>query len=700
MKLKTRLIFLNLGITTLIIGIIISILLVNTYSDVQEKNKNNIRLQTANIANEMEAILDDATHDAKGIADLLKNMKRGGATDRQMVNTILKEALEENENYLYTWVVFEPNAFDGQDASSRNKPGSDGTGRFLPAWGRSGNELILEPLPDVEEQVYYKEPKALKSSYITEPATYELNGEEVTTITFCEPIIIDDKFYGVAGVDISLKKLTDINKSVHLFDNGFGRLVNNKGIVLAHQDETRVNKMGSEIKNDQRVNYLERIEKGQQFEEIAWSESLGKDAYKFFTPIQFENSSLKWTYTIIVPVNELMAKTNRLFVILVIIAIIGTLLIGISLYYNSRYAVSAVVTLSNMIVKLSTYDLTTDDNKKIKKLGGHRDEIGQMTKATVTMQNNFINLIKHVQDVIGQVSASSQQLNATTQQAANSSEEVARTITELASGAMDQARETEIGSGKIGELGELIKDNQEQMKNVNDTTNDAIKLIDEGLLVIEDLTAKTKDSGEAAKDIFAMIKKTDESSAKIGQASQVIASIAEQTNLLALNAAIEAARAGEAGKGFAVVADEIRLLAEQSTSSTKDIDDVVTELKTNSNHAVMRMKEVSEIVQKQVESVDVTDNKYRDIAKSIKHAEHAIGIMNTSVADMELKKSNILDIIQSLSAIAEENAAGSEEASASTQEQSATIQQIADASDYLSQQAQSLQEAISKFKIK
>lgn len=681
-------------------GIIISILLVNTYGDVKEKNINNIRLQTTNIANEMEAILDDAIHDAKGIANLLKNMKRSGATDRHMVNAILKEALEENENYLYTWAVFEPDVFDGQDASFRNKPGSNETGRFLPAWGRSGDKLILQALPDVEQEAYYAVPKEIKNSYITEPATYELNGENVTTVTFCEPIIINGKFYGVAGVDISLKKLTDINKSVHLFKNGFGRLVNNKGIVLAHQDEALVNKMGSEINDNESINFLDRIEKGEQFEEITWSESLKKDAYKFFTPIHFEDSTLKWSYTIIVPVDELMAKTNSLFVILVIIAIVGTLLIGISLYYNSHYAVTAVITLSNKIVRLSTYDLTVDENKKIKKLGKHRDEIGQMTKALGTMQNNFINLIKHVQDVIGQVSASSQQLTATTQQVANSSEEVARTITELASGAMDQARETEIGSGKIGELGEIIKHNQEQMENVNVTASDVIQLIDEGLLVVEDLTAKTKDSGDATRDIYEMIKKTDESSAKIGQASNVIASIAEQTNLLALNAAIEAARAGEAGKGFAVVADEIRILAEQSTSSTKDIDAVVTELKTNSSHAVKRMKEVGEIVHKQGESVEDTDSKYREIAKSIQHAEKAISIMNASVTDMEIKKTNILDIIQSLSAIAEENAAGSEEASASTQEQSATIQQVADASEDLSKQAQSLQEAISKFKIR
>lgn len=236
--------------------------------------------------------------------------------------------------------------------------------------------------------------------------------------------------------------------------------------------------------------------------------------------------------------------------------------------------------------------------------------------------------------------------------------------------------------------------------HVSNDADKVVALIQDGLAIVNELTDITKESNTATKEIYHMIKETDSSSNKIGQASNVIATIAEQTNLLALNAAIEAARAGEAGKGFAVVAEEIRHLAEQSTSSTKQIDGVVEELSRNASAAVKHMEEIGIIVEKQAKkSVNATEGKFNEISHAIQSSNEGVSHMSRSVGEMNKNKEGIVDVIQSLSALAEENAASTEEAAATTQEQFASIQDIANASENLSMLAQDIQITLDKFKI-
>ncbi len=651
--------------------------------------------QTKEIAAEMEMILAGARLDAKYIADMMVTLKKNNMMSRNGINQMLKEKLENNDRYIYTWVAWEPNAFDGQDSRHKNGSGASETGQFVPCWGRSGDKLVLAPCLEFETNDYYQVPLQTGKGFVAEPATYELDGNLVTTVSFCEPIIINDRVVGVAGLDISLAEFIAMNSKVTLYNSGYGRLLSKDGTVIAHKEPTMVNEIATELVEN--PNLLSRLQVGESLYKTAYEDN--KKVYHIYEPIPFEGIDNIWTYSTVVPHNEMMASTNSIIIILSIIAVIGVSIMGLSLYFNSNYAVKSIVTLSSVIARLATYDLTFDSQHKAVAFMKRKDETGEMTNQLATMQNNFIELIQQVRDVVEQVAASSEELSATTQQTAMSSEEVAKTIGELASGASEQAKSTEDGSSKIYRLGELIDENKEQMMHVSNDADKVVALIQDGLAIVNELTDITKESNTATKEIYHMIKETDSSSNKIGQASNVIATIAEQTNLLALNAAIEAARAGEAGKGFAVVAEEIRHLAEQSTSSTKQIDGVVEELSRNASAAVKHMEEIGIIVEKQAKSVNATEGKFNEISHAIQSSNEGVSHMSRSVGEMNKNKEGIVDVIQSLSALAEENAASTEEAAATTQEQFASIQDIANASENLSMLAQDIQITLDKFKI-
>lgn len=357
---------------------------------------------------------------------------------------------------------------------------------------------------------------------------------------------------------------------------------------------------------------------------------------------------------------------------------------------------SPLTTVVNYAKEIAKYDISNDVPQKYL---SRKDEIGEIASAVQEVETNLRDLLGNVSQTSEQVAASSEELTATSQQSSSSAEEVADTIDEIARGATDQADSTTKGAEKLLDLGNLIENDRKSIEEMSNATNVVSNLVKEGLLIADELSKKTKANNEAIEVVHESVIKTNQSSSKIGDASNLIAEIAEQTNLLSLNAAIEAARAGEHGKGFAVVADEIRKLAEQSTASTKNIDEIVITLKKDAELAVQKMEEAKQFVKEQEESVNLTEGKYKQISEAMIDAEKAVNILIEASAIMETKKDEVQDVIQTLSAVAQENAASTEEAAAAMEQQTSSIEDIANASESLSQLATELQALIKKFKL-
>lgn len=329
----------------------------------------------------------------------------------------------------------------------------------------------------------------------------------------------------------------------------------------------------------------------------------------------------------------------------------------------------------------------------------NQDEIGELAIAFNTMLEGLRYLVQNIIHSSEEIVLSCAQTTEISQQSATASEEVTKTIAAIAQSASEQAQETEAAAANILKMGNVLGENKEYISQVSQAALEIEMRKEEGFSILKELIKKTEDNNAAAQTVFNIIMDNNKSAENIERASIMIQSIASQTNLLALNAAIEAARAGEAGKGFAVVADEIRKLAEESNSFTKEIKDIMSELRNKSQNAVNTMINVKEIVAAQGKSVKQTEEKFDLIAEAVGKTNGIISNLSISSDSLSENKDIILGIMENLSAIAEENAAGTQEVFASIEVQASSAEEIVNSSEKLSRVSSKLSTLVKNFQL-
>lgn len=390
---------------------------------------------------------------------------------------------------------------------------------------------------------------------------------------------------------------------------------------------------------------------------------------------------------------EVLSKLKAVsFIIISILTIILALLTWL-VYRRILTPIQHIMTVSEDVSKCILTNKVDDH------ISNRQDELGKLGSSINIMLHNFRTLIKEVANSIEHVASASEQLTASSEETTNATHHIAAAMQEVASGSETQLQSCIHSASAIEEMSKDIQSITYTMTNVSVDSTNMAKEAEQGNQSIVQAVQQMENITESFKVSSNIVDQLTERSKEIGQIASMITNIADQTNLLALNAAIEAARAGEHGKGFAVVADEVRKLAEQTAVSSKQVSDLINLIQQDSLSSVQSMSTVSEEVDAGLKQIYDVGTTFKRILEATQNVANQTNEVSAITEIMSISTAKVSSSIETMTAIAKNSAHSSQSVAASSQEQLASMEEITASSESLTKIARELKENINTFKI-
>lgn len=378
---------------------------------------------------------------------------------------------------------------------------------------------------------------------------------------------------------------------------------------------------------------------------------------------------------------------------LVIVLVVGAVLAVIVFLWFTKQIKKRLDAVAEAMEKAGEGEFRTTLHDKSK------DEFGQLAQNFNKMKDNLRFLIQQVSETSSSVNSQSEELTQAASQVKAGSQQIAVTMQEMASGSESQANNASNLSVIMENFSSKVKESNANGESIVESSNEVLSKTVKGSKLMEESVHQMATIDQIVQEAVQKVKGLDGQSLEISKLVSVIKDIADQTNLLALNAAIEAARAGEHGKGFAVVADEVRKLAEQVGVSVTDITEIVHNIQKESSGVVKSLQGGYQEVEKGTEQIKTTGETFEDINKAVKEMVANIKSVTENLSVMATNSQEVNDSVQEIAAASEEAAAGVEQTSAASQQTSSSMEDVAGSSEELAKLAEELNGLVQKFRL-